>query len=573
MRRLQVVSLVAVCLLLLVQAAAGANAKNEIKDVRVFSSKQYTRVVIDLLTTPVFKEGAIPDAKKIYFDLQDAVLRATSVKSKDVSNAVIKKVRLGQFDATTVRIVFDLDNYTQHRVFTLTDPNRIIIDVYAAKEQTEPLPAESKSGVEETSAKKDQPLIKEKTKAKEKTEPLPFEAKPGTDGTVAKKDQPLVKEKTKTKEKTEPLPFEAKPGTEETSAKRDQPLVKEKTKTGEKVKSEQKAKPEEKAKAEEKVKSEPKTTDEDVAKIEEKVKAELKSKLEEKPKKSDKVKTASQKHSDKPKTSVKDKGKKGKDSDIAVQEIEKKVESETFTRKKIVIDPGHGGHDTGAIGVTGLQEKDVVLEVAKKTATILKEKYMYDVTLTRDDDTFISLDERAAIANGKNADLFVSIHGNANNSPSVRGLETYFLNFSNSEESMKVAARENDISVKRMKEVQSELGLILASLARETKRDESLRLAHYLQNSLYTYLRKKHKDIVDHGVRQALFYVLVGANMPSALVEISYLTNPDEEKRLKTDQYKDEIAASLAAGINKYMTSLPGAPEYAKAAGAKKRLN
>ncbi|MBF0520199.1 MAG: N-acetylmuramoyl-L-alanine amidase, partial [Nitrospirae bacterium] len=467
MRRLQVVSLVSVCLLLLVQAAAGANAKNEIKDVRVFSSKQYTRVVIDLLTTPVFKEGAIPDAKKIYFDLQDSVLRATSVKSKDISNAVIKKVRLGQFDPTTVRIVFDLDNYTQHRVFTLTDPNRIIIDVYAAKEKTEPLPVESKSGVEETSAKKDQPLVKEKTKAKEKTEPLPveskpgteetsakkdqplvkektkakekteplpFEAKPGTEETSAKKDQPLAKEKTKTKEKTEPLPFEAKPGTEETSAKKDQPLAKEKTKTGEKVKAEQKAKPEEKAKAEEKVKTESKTTDEDVAKIEEKVKAELKSKLEEKSKKSDKVKTASQKHSDKPKTSVKDKGKKGKDSDIAVQEIEKKVESETFTRKKIVIDPGHGGHDTGAIGVTGLQEKDVVLEVAKKTATILKEKYMYDVTLTRDDDTFISLDERAAIANGKNADLFVSIHGNANNSPSVRGLETYFLNFSNSEE-------------------------------------------------------------------------------------------------------------------------------------------
>ncbi|QWR76022.1 N-acetylmuramoyl-L-alanine amidase [Candidatus Magnetomonas plexicatena] len=493
MQRLKVVTLVAACFLLLVQfvsTASWADSKNEIKDIRVFSSKQYTRVVIDLLKTPVYREGAIPEAYKIYFDLKDAVLRATSVKSKDVSNAVLKKIRIGQFDQDTVRIVFDLDNNTRQRVFTLTDPNRIIIDIFADKEKVDPPPVEAKSNTEEPAPKKDK------------------------DHNVA-----VAKTEVKTEEKT---------------------------------------------------KTEPEV---DVAKVEEKVKAELKSKLEEKSKKSDKVKATVQKHPDKSKTASKNKGKKGKDSDIVVREIEKKVETELFARKKIVIDPGHGGHDTGAIGVTGLLEKDVVLDVAKMVSAILRDKYMYDVYLTRDDDTFISLDERAAIANGKNADLFVSIHGNANNSPSVRGLETYFLNFSNSEEAMKVAARENDISVKRMKEVQSELGLILASLARETKRDESLRLAHYVQSSMYSYLRKKHKDIVDHGVRQALFYVLVGANMPSALVEISYLTNADEEKRLKTDQYKEEIASSVAAGINKYLTSLPGTPEFAKAAGAKKRLN
>jgi len=222
--------------------------------------------------------------------------------------------------------------------------------------------------------------------------------------------------------------------------------------------------------------------------------------------------------------------------------------------ERVVIDAGHGGEDPGAIGPNGLFEKDVVLAISKRLGDILREKYNVEIILTRDKDIFIPLEGRTAIANSKKADLFISIHANASHRIQARGIETYFLNWTNDEESMRVAARENAISLKKMREVgQSDLQFILQDMARGYKVDESLKLAGSVQTSLINTLSKDFDQIHDLGVKWALFYVLVGAEMPSILVETSFISNPQEERRLSDDRYREKIAEAIADGIKDYI--------------------
>ena len=231
---------------------------------------------------------------------------------------------------------------------------------------------------------------------------------------------------------------------------------------------------------------------------------------------------------------------------------------EGLFKRRIVIDPGHGGHDPGAIGPNGLYEKDVVLDIALKVKDIINKEYpQYEVILTRDRDIFIPLDERTNIANKNNADLFISIHANASPNKYAKGIETYILNWTDDEEAMRVAARENAISLKRMKEVQNELGIILASLERESKRDESVRIAGYIQKSLISKIQSKYTSVQNLGVKQALSYVLIGAKMPSALVEVSFISNPEEERLLADESYRQILAYSIVNGINSYFSSVP----------------
>ncbi|MEJ2182978.1 MAG: N-acetylmuramoyl-L-alanine amidase [Nitrospirota bacterium] len=232
---------------------------------------------------------------------------------------------------------------------------------------------------------------------------------------------------------------------------------------------------------------------------------------------------------------------------------------ETMRKHRVVLDPGHGGKDPGAIGPGRLMEKDVVLDVARRVKHILERRKHYEVFLTRDGDRFLSLEERTVLANKKGADLFVSVHANANRSRRLRGLETYLLNWTDDREAMKVAARENRITLKRMEERRSEVGLILASLELQNKRDESLKLAHFIQDSTLDSLTSRYARVEDNGVKQALFYVLFGAHMPSVLVEISYITNREEAARLRTASYREQLARGIARGIEEYFTK-PAAP-------------
>ena len=220
--------------------------------------------------------------------------------------------------------------------------------------------------------------------------------------------------------------------------------------------------------------------------------------------------------------------------------------------RRVVIDPGHGGKDPGAVGPGGLREKDVVLDIGMKLGKILKKKGL-EVIYTRKKDVFVPLNERTEIANSTNSELFIAIHVNASRKRRVRGIETYFLNWTNDKEANRVAARENRISYKKMQKLQGELQMILLDLARNNKSDQSMRLASSVQSSMVNTLKKSYKRIEDNKVKWALFYVLVGAEMPSVLVEASFISNREEEKRLSTAKYRSRVAEAIARGVADYI--------------------
>ncbi|MEF3168678.1 MAG: N-acetylmuramoyl-L-alanine amidase [Deltaproteobacteria bacterium] len=220
--------------------------------------------------------------------------------------------------------------------------------------------------------------------------------------------------------------------------------------------------------------------------------------------------------------------------------------------RRIVIDPGHGGKDPGAIGPSGLKEKDVALSLSRKVAKELRDKLGCDVILTRDRDVFLPLEERTAIANAKKADLFVSIHTNAAPNPDARGIETYFLNFAVDEDAMRVAALENATSKKRIGELQG----ILNDILKNSKVSESSRLAGAVQKALIEEVKGKYASVKDLGVKQAPFFVLVGAQMPSILVETSFISNETEERRLRDEAYLASLAEGIADGIISYASGM-----------------
>jgi N-acetylmuramoyl-L-alanine amidase len=221
---------------------------------------------------------------------------------------------------------------------------------------------------------------------------------------------------------------------------------------------------------------------------------------------------------------------------------------------KIVIDPGHGGHDTGTIGPHGLEEKDLVLDVALRLGKLLEQRLGADVVYTRQDDTFVPLEERTAIANQAQADLFVSVHANSSHDPDARGVETYYLNFTTSSDALEVAARENAVSDQSIHQLQQ----LVKTIALQEKVEESREFAADVQHSLYAGLAGRSAAIRDRGVKKAPFVVLIGAQMPSILAEISFVSNPQDEHKLRSPAYRQRIAQSLYRGISRYASGLSG---------------
>ena len=219
--------------------------------------------------------------------------------------------------------------------------------------------------------------------------------------------------------------------------------------------------------------------------------------------------------------------------------------------RRIVIDPGHGGKDYGAPGyLKGVHEKQIVLQIAKRLAVKLKNELHCEVLLTRSSDQYLTLEERTAFANTKNADLFISIHTNASRNQRAFGISTYFLNLADDDEAKRVAAMENATSTNNI----SDLEKILFSLMHYSKINESSRLATTVQDTLTTHLdRKGYSQIKSKGVKQAPFYVLLGAQMPSILVETSFISNPRECKRLVNPKYQDRLCEGIVLGVKKYI--------------------
>jgi N-acetylmuramoyl-L-alanine amidase len=221
---------------------------------------------------------------------------------------------------------------------------------------------------------------------------------------------------------------------------------------------------------------------------------------------------------------------------------------------RIVIDAGHGGHDSGTIGIDGIEEKDVVLDVALRLGKLLQDRLGSEIIYTRSDDTFIPLETRTAIANKAQADLFLSIHANSSPDASARGVETYYLNFTSSPDALETAARENAVSDQSI----HQLSDLVKKIALKDKIEESREFASDVEASLYGGLQKGNAGLKDRGVKKAPFVVLIGANMPSILAEISFVTNEKDARQLQEPEYRERVAESLYKGVAKYAGGLSG---------------
>jgi N-acetylmuramoyl-L-alanine amidase len=219
---------------------------------------------------------------------------------------------------------------------------------------------------------------------------------------------------------------------------------------------------------------------------------------------------------------------------------------------RVVIDAGHGGHDTGSIGPSGLREKDVVLDVAMRLGKLIQEKMGSEVIYVRSDDTFVDLRQRTVTANKSNADLFISVHANASTDESIRGVETYYLNFTTNSWAMGVAARENAAADRSVHELQD----LVSKIALKEQLDESREFAAKVQAALHGGLMHEVKGLRNRGVRRAPLMVLIGAQMPSVLAEIGFISNARDEKLLKSQAFRQKVAQYIYDGVASYAETL-----------------
>ncbi|KAF0221794.1 MAG: N-acetylmuramoyl-L-alanine [Geobacteraceae bacterium] len=370
-----------------------------VTEMRHWSNPDYTRIAVNLDREVKFESHQLPENRetgappRLYIDIGDARI-AQGVKDIPIGDGLLKTARIGQYRPDTVRVVLDMGSIRDYKIFTFSDPFRIIIDVRGERR-------------EEFSRPKENILA-----------PLPV--------VPAAKVEPLD-EKTKGIQKT------------------------------------------------------------------------------------------------------------------AIGKI-----------RRIVVDPGHGGHDPGAVGGGGAREKDVVLQIGLKLAKKLREGLGLDVVMTRSTDVFLELQERTAIANQVGADLFVSIHANAALSRTISGIETYYLNLAKTEKAAQLAAKENGTSLEKVSLLQA----VLFDLMANYKINDSAHLAEEVQKALYRKAGGQYSGVKNLGVKQGPFYVLVGATMPSILVETAFLSNEREEERLKDAQYQETTADGILEGIKGYIASL-----------------
>jgi len=482
--------------------------------IRHWSTPDYTRVAIDLEQDIKFESQRIDRPDRIFFDLLDTKLASTLVgKTFDVDDGFLKKIRIAQFQRGKTRVVLEVEDLSDYDAFLLPNPSRLIIDIHGKDVRRAAVDVKTKAGG--TSAVK-RPLLKKTQSAALKRCDTDDLSSSCTSGSDAGRSVP----------KEEAANRSSGQSAEEDSKKNVQPIV---------VSSN--AAPKKKV-------VEADDDDDSTASLDP---------PEIRPTSKAKGKTQASSRSKN--------NRRASASEVDVHEAQPNAAGDRSLIRalglkfgKIVIDPGHGGHDTGTIGPHRLLEKELVLEVSRRLGKLLETRLGADVVYTRKDDTFIPLETRTAIANQEQADLFVSIHANASDDPDARGVETYYLNFTSSKDALEVAARENAVSEKSIHELQD----LVKKIALKEKIEESREFASDVQRALHSGLAAKSPGIRDRGVRKAPFIVLIGANMPSILAEISFVSNPGDERRLRTPEYRQRIAESLYRGISKYVSGLSG---------------
>ena len=489
--------------------------------IRHWSTPDYTRVAIDVESDIKFRSSRISHPDRIFFDLKDTRLASTLVgKSFDVDDGFLKKIRVAQFEPGRTRVVLEVDDLSDYNAFLLPNPYRLIIDIHG-KNKT----AHNKS-----------PKVKEsQAKESDDTETADVEAPPkaGSDDD-ADVNSDTASAKTDLQAKAGKAPVTTQDVGDDTKVVAKGPaadrrglpdLPKKVDATREKPAP---------------TKTIVYNDDDDTPAADAEAHAHTPAHS----------KTKSSRLNTRRSTEELD-AREAKPTASGDRSL---IRALGLKIGKIVIDPGHGGHDTGTIGPNGLEEKDLVLDVGRRLGKLLDSRLGAEVVYTRKDDTFIPLETRTAIANQQRADLFISIHANSSRDPDARGVETYYLNFTSSPDALEVAARENAVSEKSIFELQD----LVKKIALKEKIEESREFAGDVQQSLHSGLAAKNPGIRNRGVKKAPFIVLIGANMPSILAEISFVSNPGDEHRLETGEYRQRIAESLYRGIAKYADGLSG---------------
>ncbi len=533
--------------------------------IRHWSTPDYTRVAIDLEGDVRFASQRIAHPDRIFFDLRDTKLASTLVgKSFDVDDGFLKKIRVAQFQPGRTRVVLEVDDLSDYEAFLLPNPYRLIIDIHGKDVQGKDVHGKDGKGkVAHAKSPRDTsslaaadveaaPRAGSDVPAEDLTADLraPAGKVPITSEDVADGTKVVAKDKGNVPN-SKWHPAEAAMPTRANAPSALIKKVVEADEDDEDSPPPQAAKrnaPQEHSRSSAAAKSgkNDSSADSDSA---------------------DPDTPGTKAAADAPVTSHK-RGKASsrlassrKGPDLDVHEAKPTASGDRSLIRalglkigKIVIDPGHGGHDTGTIGPNGLEEKDLVLEVGRRLGKLLESRLGAEVVYTRKDDTFIPLETRTAIANQQRADLFISIHANSSDDPEARGVETYYLNFTSSPDALEVAARENAVSEKSIYELQD----LVKKIALKEKIEESREFAGDVQDSLHSGLAAKSPAIRNRGVKKAPFIVLIGANMPSILAEISFVSNPTDAHRLETSEYRQRIAESLYRGIAKYVNGLSG---------------
>jgi N-acetylmuramoyl-L-alanine amidase len=584
-------------------ATSRRNTLPRVTGVRHWSTPDYTRVAIDVEQEVKFDSQRISHPDRIFFDLRDTKLASTLVgKTFDVDDGFLKKIRVAEFQPGRTRIVLEVDDLASYDAFLLPDPYRLIIDVHGkdgngkemhAKQDQATLAARAKT---DTAGAKGRSAPETSTAASAESDDDSSEAAVRSSGdskfdggkahasdmdAVAISKPGPVERDLAPDMAPEAASADSRPSG---SAKPAQGAGVIKTTVAVKGSNRRIPKTIVKADVEADVGTNVETNVETNDRAPAKAATALthdRNRTEATPSDADDVSGADEARlakSDLPSaaksSAISLHRKKSRSAAAAPDTADLHPGLRETTREarptaagdrsliralglkigKIVIDAGHGGHDTGTIGPNGLLEKDVVLDVAKRLGRLLESRLGAEVIYTRQDDTFIPLETRTAIANREQADLFISIHANSSRDSDARGVETYYLNFTSSPEALEVAARENAVSEKSIHELQD----LVKKIALKEKIDESREFAGDVQQSLYGGLALHNAGIRNRGIKKAPFIVLIGANMPSILAEISFVSNPTDERKLETSEHRQRIAESLYRGVSKYVSGLSG---------------
>ena len=473
-------------------AASGTEPEqgSEVSRVRVWNADNYTRIIIELGGKAKYQAARISDPDRIYFDIDNAKLSGALLHDpiEVPSGGYLKAVRVAQNRSDTVRVVLDVAKVKDYSVFELAGPDRLVVDVYGPGTRDTATANSSAKAVANSGADSGASANTKPT-AKASAKAAPAPA-------AASAAHPVAAEIRPTQIPTVGLlPIPAK----FTAALTPMPVSARLNDLG-------------------------KGSGTASASTE-----------------SESLKVMAEKIG--PPTAAKP----------------TRAGERSLTRAlglkigRIVIDPGHGGHDTGTIGPTGLMEKDLCLDVALRLGKLIEQRLPSDeIVYTRQNDKYVGLEQRTAIANEAKADLFVSIHANSSDDASVSGIETYYLNFNGSPQAMEVAARENATAQSSVHDLQD----LVTKIAANEKVEESRDLAADIQDSLAASMRVTNRPERNRGVRKAPFVVLVGADMPSVLAEISFISNPVDEQLLKKPENRQRAAEGLFSGIERYLRSV-----------------